>query len=273
MRERDAQQREADHARADEHAEREPVAGPGHAEQHVADDEHDRHLQERVGDRVGRQAGEVGAGRQRRAAQALEDAALAQRREVVGERGERRRHHAHGGDAGDDHVEVLVAAGEHGAEDREQAEREHDAEERRARVAPEHPALQPVLAPRRRPTRAPARGSGRGASSVRLRQLEVDVLEARPRDAQLLEPLAARERLGGQLGQQRRRVLGEALLARCRRRRARRPGSGRRRARPARPRPGSARPGGSRRGRRASAPRPGSAWSARRSCRGRAARG
>src|ERR1700742_1869594 len=42
-------------------------------------------------------------------------------------------------------------------------------------------------------------------------QLQVDVLERRPRDAQLLELLAARERFGGQLGEQRSRVVGLAL--------------------------------------------------------------
>ena len=63
---------------------------------------------------------------------------------------------------GHDHVEVLVAAGEHRAEDRQQPERQHDAEEGRARVAPEHPALEPVLAPRRAPP-----GHGRPAFTRR----------------------------------------------------------------------------------------------------------
>jgi len=62
-----------------------------------------------------------------------------------------------------------------------------------------------------RPTRA-RRAERPRSSSVRLRQLEVDVLEARPRDAQLLQSLAARERLGGQLGQQRRLDLALALI-------------------------------------------------------------
>ncbi len=135
--------------------------------------------------------------------------ALAQRREVVGQRGERRRHHAHGGDAGHDHVEVLVAAGEHGAEDREQAEREQDAEEGRRRVAPEHPALEPELPPRRAP---PGHGGRHATASVSSRYTSS---RRRARDAQVLERLAARERLGGELVQQRRRVLGEALLERA----------------------------------------------------------
>src|ERR1700722_20193938 len=42
-------------------------------------------------------------------------------------------------------------------------------------------------------------------------QLQVDVLERRARDAELLQALAARERLGGQLGEQRGRVVGLAL--------------------------------------------------------------
>ena len=110
---------------------------------------------------------EVGGGRQRRPAQALEDPALAQRREVVGERGEGRRHDAHGGDPGDDHVEVLLAAGEDRAEDRQQPERQQDAEERRGRVAPEHPALEPELPPRRAPPGHGARSRERASSSSR----------------------------------------------------------------------------------------------------------
>src|SRR5579871_5862373 len=39
-------------------------------------------------------------------------------------------------------------------------------------------------------------------------QLQVDVLEARPRDRQALETLPARERLAGELVQERRRVVG-----------------------------------------------------------------
>ena len=42
-------------------------------------------------------------------------------------------------------------------------------------------------------------------------QLQVDVLERGPPDGQLLQPLAARERLGGQLVQQRGGVVGLAL--------------------------------------------------------------
>ena len=83
----------------------------------------------------------------RRAAQPLEDPVLAQEREVVGERDERRRHHAQPGDPRHDDVEVLLAAGEHRPEQREQEQRQQEVEERRARVAPEHPALQAVLPP------------------------------------------------------------------------------------------------------------------------------
>src|SRR3954447_3438354 len=43
------------------------------------------------------------------------------------------------------------------------------------------------------------------------RQLQVDLLQRRPRDLELLEPLAARQRLGGQLVQQRGRVVGDVL--------------------------------------------------------------
>src|SRR5438094_8163579 len=42
-------------------------------------------------------------------------------------------------------------------------------------------------------------------------QLQIDLLECRSADRQVAEPLAARERLGGQLVQQRRRVVGHAL--------------------------------------------------------------
>ena len=69
-------------------------------------------LDDRVGDGVGRDPAEVGARRQRRAAHALENPVLAQEDEVHGQRGERRRHHAHAGDARHDHVEVLLLLGE-----------------------------------------------------------------------------------------------------------------------------------------------------------------
>src|ERR1700761_1030044 len=42
-------------------------------------------------------------------------------------------------------------------------------------------------------------------------QLQIDVLERRSRDAQLLETLATRERLGGELGERCRRVDGRGL--------------------------------------------------------------
>src|ERR1700693_1788512 len=54
---------------------------------------------------------------------------------------------------------------------------------------------------RRRPTSASCIGG----------QLQVDVPERRAADAQLLQALAARQRVGGQLGEQRRRVVGLAL--------------------------------------------------------------
>src|SRR3954468_16911018 len=42
-------------------------------------------------------------------------------------------------------------------------------------------------------------------------QLQVDVLQRRPRDLELLEPLAARDRLAGELVQHARRVVGDQL--------------------------------------------------------------
>ena len=104
-------------------------------------------LDERVGHRVGRDAGQVGAARQRRPAHALEHALLAQEGDVHGQRAERRRHDAHAGDARHDHVEVVLVALEDRAEQREEQQRQDEVEERRRRVAPEHPALQAVLVP------------------------------------------------------------------------------------------------------------------------------
>ena len=145
----------------------------------------------RVCDRVEGEAAEVDAARQRRPAHPLEDPLLAQERQVVGERGERRRHHAHAGDPRDDDVELVVVAGDDRAEQREEDQRQQEVEERGARIAPEEAALEAVLAPEQR------QPSGIG------RQLQVDVLEARSRHRQPLEALAARERGGGQLVQQR----------------------------------------------------------------------
>ena len=112
----------------------------------------------------------------------------------------------------------------------EEQQRQQEVEERRARVAPEHPALEPVLAPGepapRRARRAAASSRERALDRAlghagRLGgQLEVDVLEARPRHAQLLEPLAARQR-----------VARSARAAASSGRRSRAPRSRRRRAR------------------------------------------
>jgi hypothetical protein len=99
---------------------------------------------------------------------ALEHARLAQVGDVHGERVERRRHHGHAGDAGDDHLQVGLLLGEDRSEQREEQQREQEIEERGARVAPEHPALQPVLAPRGGAPRDAAR---------RLRQRRADRIQ------------------------------------------------------------------------------------------------
>ena len=57
---------------------------------------------------------------------------------------------AHPGDAGDQHLELLVVVGEHARHEQEQHERQHEVEERRARVAPEQLALEPQLVEQQR---------------------------------------------------------------------------------------------------------------------------
>ena len=122
---------------------------------------------------------------------------------------------------GDDHVEVGLVAAEDRAEQREEQERQEEVEERRRRVAPEHPALEPVLAPgegrglshRRSPPR-PRRPSRRPRDRLG-RQLEVDVLERRAGDGEVAQPVAARERRARELVQQGGRVVGLARLERA----------------------------------------------------------
>ena len=130
----------------------------------------DRHLQRGVGDGVAGERGEVGRRRHRGAADTLEDALLAQEREVHRDGREGRRHDAHARDARHDDVQVGLLAGEDRAEHDQEQQRQHEVEERRARVAPEHPALQPVLAPGGAPpgraARAAARGRGRALQRV-----------------------------------------------------------------------------------------------------------
>src|SRR3954454_10617988 len=55
-----------------------------------------------------------------------------------------------------------------------------------------------------RQVRAKASGLIRG-------ELQIDLFQRRPRDLDVLEALAARQRVGGQLVQQRRRVVGDVL--------------------------------------------------------------
>ena len=123
-------------------------------------------LDRRVRHRVAGDPGQVGGGRQRRAAHALEHAGLAQVGDVHRERGERRRHHRHAGDAGHDDLQVRVLAGEDRAEQRQEQQRQQEVEERGARVAPEHPALEPVLAPGRRRATATVRARARAGRTV-----------------------------------------------------------------------------------------------------------
>ena len=99
---------------------------------------------------------EVRDPRQRRPAHPLEHALLAQEGQVVGQRGERRRHHAHAGDPGHDHVELVLVAVTDRAEQREEHQRQQEVEEGGARVAPEQAALEAVLAPQQRGSRPSA---------------------------------------------------------------------------------------------------------------------
>ena len=101
----------------DEDREHEPVLRQPDAEEQRARGDDERQLDRGVRDRVRGQPAEVGAAGQRRAAQALEHALLAQEDHVHRERDERRRHDAHAGDAGHDDVEVLLAGREDRAEE------------------------------------------------------------------------------------------------------------------------------------------------------------
>ena len=162
VRERHAERGEADHSERHEHRELDPVRGPAQAEHEPPGEDHDRDLDRGVGDRVQREAAEVDAARERRAAHPLEHPLLAQEGQVVGERGERRRHHAHAGDAGHDDVELVALAADDRAEQGEEDQRQQEVEECGTRVAPEEVALEAVLAPEQRerlrhPRSAPGR--------------------------------------------------------------------------------------------------------------------
>ena len=146
----DAERRQADDAGEHEHDQGQPFARPADSEDDPAGEDHDRDLQRAVGDGVRGDAAEVGQRRQRRAADPLQHAAFAQEHDVVGERRERRRHHAHRGDRRQQLVEVALAAAEDRPAGCQEQQRQHEVEERRARVAPEHLALQAVLAPAER---------------------------------------------------------------------------------------------------------------------------
>ena len=116
----------------------------------MADHDDETDLDDRVGDRVRQQPAEVRERRHRCPADPLQDALLAQEREVEGERGERRRHHRHPRDARDERVEVLGLVPEHRCDQEQEQERQHEVEEGGARVAPEHPPLEAELAPEER---------------------------------------------------------------------------------------------------------------------------
>ena len=96
-------------------------------------------------------------------------------------------------------------------EDQQQDDREHDREEDGGRIAPEDLLVVAELVEEQGHSRSAPLPLGR----VRLGQLQVDVLEARPPHFQVLELLAPGERLGGQLveGLDRRRRLQRDLLA------------------------------------------------------------
>jgi hypothetical protein len=143
----DAERREAQHAERDEDDQLGHVLEVVDAKGELAGDEHDSHLQQCVRHRVRPDRSEPGTRGQRRASEPLQDALLAQVRQVVGQRDEGRRQDPHPGDAGQDHVEHLAIARGHGAEDRQQDQRQQEVEEGRAGVAPEQPALEPVLPP------------------------------------------------------------------------------------------------------------------------------
>ena len=176
VRQRDAERAEADDAGGDEDREHEPALRQPDVEQQRPRGDDERQLDRGVRDRVRGEPAEVGAARQRRAAQALEHALLAQEDHVHRERDERRRHDAHAGDAGHDDVEVRLARREDRAEQEQEQQRQQEVEERRARVAPEHLALEAVLAPgqgeraaHRRPLRReppPAATASRGSTAA-----------------------------------------------------------------------------------------------------------
>ena len=147
VRERDAERRRSRRRRARRRRSASRSCGQSSPNSTLAGDRDDHDLHDRVGDRAADDPGQVGRRRQRRAAHALEDPELAQRRDVEGERVEGRRHHRHPGDPRDDHLQHVAVVVQQRAEEAEEQQRQHEVEERRARVAPEHLALEPVLAP------------------------------------------------------------------------------------------------------------------------------
>ena len=167
--------------------------------------QHERH---RAGERA-----EVGGRRQRRAAHALEDAAVAAHHERDRDARERREHDRRADQPGHEEVGVGLAVDvgvpaeqpEH-----EQPDRQHEGEDRGLAVAPEERA-------------APRRPGGRRAPPSRDdllarlgRQLEVDVLEARPAHLEALELDALLERPAGERVQRLGRRVGS--VPRCPRR-------------------------------------------------------
>jgi hypothetical protein len=155
VRERDAERGEADHAERGEQDERDRLLGPLHAVDQVADHDDREDLEEGVQRGRPDQPREVGAGRYRGAPDALENALVAEQREVEGERGERGGEHAHAGDAGDQHLQLLVVRRERRRDQEQQEQGQQEVEERRARVAPEELSLEAELLP----------GEGDGAHS------------------------------------------------------------------------------------------------------------
>ena len=222
VRERDAERGEADDAeRRVKTTRSSQFCGQPRPKTKRLGEHDDRDLDAGVRGGVAEHAREVGAGRQRRAVHPLEHARsrrnviwLASALNVVAITRQP-------GDARDDDLQVLLARRSRrtGPGTAAAATKLKNAARR---VAPEHPALEAVLAPgegRRRSCAGLLRGlRGRDLGG----QLEVDVLEARARDRQVAQRLAAGERAARQLVQQ--RASGRSPRA-CAARRARRASS------------------------------------------------